>query len=206
LGPLDLALVLAVDVSASVDHDEFALMIGGLARALEDPSVVAAIAAGPHQAIAVAALFWSEGAEVAVPWARLADARDAQGFAAALDDAPRLPRPGATALGEGMAAGLALLATTPGEPRRLVLDVSGDGRGNRGRPSAMMRDLAVAAGVTVNALAVVNEEPDLAAHYAAEVIGGPGAFVMECADYAAFAEGMRRKLLREIRGGAAPIV
>jgi hypothetical protein len=70
----------------------------------------------------------------------------------------------------------------------------------------MMRDLAVAAGVTVNALAVVNEEPDLAAHYAAEVIGGPGAFVMECADYAAFAEGMRRKLLREIRSGAAPIV
>jgi hypothetical protein len=105
-----------------------------------------------------------------------------------------------------MAAGLGLLAGAPGEPRRLVLDVSGDGRSNRGRPAATLRDLAVGAGVTVNALAVVNEEPDLAAYYAAEVIGGPGAFVLECPDYAAFAEAMRRKLLREIRGGRAPVV
>ena len=206
MGPLDLALVLAVDVSASVDPDEFALMIGGLARALEDPSVVAAIAAGPRGAMAVATLFWSEGGEVAIPWTRVADAADAAQVAEALDAAPRLPRPGATALGEGMAAGLALLAAAPGDTRRLVLDVSGDGRGNRGRPAALMRDVAVAGGVTVNALAVVNEEPHLAAYYAGEVIGGPGAFVMECPDYATFAEAMRRKLLREIRGGAAPII
>lgn len=206
MGPLDLALVLAIDVSASVDYDEFAFMVGGLAGAIEHPSVIGAIAAGRHGAIALAALFWSEAAEVAVPWTRVADALDAQRFAEALSDAPRLPRPGATALGEGMASGLALLAVAPGEPRRMVLDVSGDGRGNRGRPAAAMRDLAVASGVTVNALAIVNEEPDLLATYANEVIGGPGAFAMECPDYAAFAEAIRRKLLREIRGEGAPVV
>ena len=114
-------------------------------------------------------------------------------------DLPRIVPPGATALGEGMAAGLALLGGFPGRATRLVLDVSGDGRNNAGRPPGPVRDLAVAAGITVNALAVVDEEPDLLAYYAAEVIGGPGAFVLEAASYADFEEAMTRKLLREIR-------
>jgi hypothetical protein len=80
------------------------------------------------------------------------------------------------------------------------VDISGDGAGNRGRPSGPVRDLAVAAGVVINGLAVVNEEPDLVAHYAAEVIGGPGSFVLECADYADFIEAIGRKLVREMRG------
>ena len=122
--------------------------------------------------------------------------RDA--VAAALDAAPRLPRAGATALGEGMAAGLALLARCPADAARLVLDVSGDGRHNQGRAPAPVRDLGVAAGVTINGLAVLNEEADLLDHYRGEVIGGVGSFVMPCADYAAFAEAVRAKLLREI--------
>jgi hypothetical protein len=97
-----------------------------------------------------------------------------------------------------MAAGLALLARCPADATRLALDVSGDGRHNQGRPPGPVRDLGVGAGVTINALAVLNEEPDLLDHYRHEVIGGPGSFAMSCPDYAAFGEAIRTKLLREI--------
>jgi Protein of unknown function (DUF1194) len=199
--PVDLALCLAVDVSASVDYDEYALMLGGYAAAFRDPGVVALCVAGPRRAVAVGAVFWSgvaPGPEVAVPWRRVDGDAAAEAVAAALDAAPRLPRAGATALGEGMAAGLALLARCPADAARLVLDVSGDGRHNQGRPPGPVRDLGVLAGVTVNALAVLNEEADLLDHYRAEVIGGGGSFALACADYHAFAEAVRTKLLREI--------
>ncbi|MBD0275295.1 MAG: DUF1194 domain-containing protein [Acetobacteraceae bacterium] len=199
--PVDLALCLAVDVSASVDYDEYGLMLGGYAAAFRDPGIVALCASGPRRAVAVGVLFWSDvspGPEVAVPWHRVDGEATAEAVAAALDSAPRLPRAGATALGVGMAAGLALLARCPADAARLVLDVSGDGRHNQGRPPGPVRDLGVAAGVTVNALAVLNEEPDLLDHYREEVIGGTGSFAMACADYAAFAEAIRAKLMREI--------
>ena len=109
-------------------------------------------------------------------------------------------RAGATALGEGLAASLALLARCPAEAARGVVDVSGDGPSNQGRPPAPVRDIGVAAGVTINALAVLSDEADLVAHYREELIGGPGSFVMETPDYAAFAEAIREKLLREIGG------
>ena len=204
--PVDLALCLAVDVSASVDYDEFGLMLGGTAAAFRDPGIAALCAGGPRGAVAVAVLFWSGGGstasrpEVAVPWARVDGEAAAAALADALDAAPRLPQPGATALGEGMAAGLALLARCPAPATRLVLDVSGDGRHNQGRPPGPVRDIGVAAGITINALAVLNEEPDLLDHYRAEVIGGPGCFAMDCPDYAAFAEAIREKLRREVGG------
>lgn len=202
---VDLALCLAVDASSSVDYDEFALMLGGYGAAFRDDSVIAAIAAGPRGGIAVALLLWSgHGAQaVALPWSRLDGAEAARGFGEAVENAPRLVPAGATALGEGMAAGLALLAACPAEATRLVMDVSGDGRHNQGRPPGLVRDIGVAAGVTINALAVLNEEPDLLEHYQAEVIGGPGSFAMHTPDYAAFAEAIREKLLREIASGAA---
>jgi hypothetical protein len=146
-------------------------------------------------------VFWSgvsPGPEVAVPWHRVDGEAAAEAVATAIDDAPRLPPAGATALGEGMAAGLALLARCAADPVRLVLDVSGDGRHNQGRPPGPVRDLGVAAGVTINALAVLNEEADLLDHYRDEVIGGPGSFAMACADYDAFGEAVRAKLMREI--------
>lgn len=199
---VDLALCLAVDASSSVDYDEFALMLGGYAAAFRDDSVAAAITAGPRGAIAAALLLWSgrDAQAVAVLWARLDGAGAAVAFAEAVENAPRLVAAGATALGEGMAAGLALLAAFPTEATRLVMDVSGDGRHNQGRPPGPVRDIGVAAGVTINGLAVLNEEPDLLDHYQAEVIGGPGAFAMHTPDYAAFAEAIRQKLLREIAG------
>lgn len=197
---VDLALCLAVDGSSSVDYDEFGLMLGGTAAAFRDDAVAAAIAAGPRGAIAACLLMWSgTGAQaVAVPWTRIDGAAAATAFADEVGNAPRLVPAGATALGEGMAAGLALLADCPAEATRLVMDVSGDGRHNQGRPPGPVRDIGVGAGVTINALAVLNEEPDLLEHYQAEVIGGPGAFAMHTPDYAAFAEAIREKLLREV--------
>lgn len=202
---VDLALCLAVDASSSVDFDEFGLMLGGYAAAFRDEAVIAGLLGGPRGAVAAAMLLWSGAGRqaVAVPWTRLDAEAAARGFAEQLDGAPRLVPPGATALGEGMAAGLALLAACPAEATRMVMDVSGDGRHNQGRPPGPVRDIGVAAGVTINALAVLNEEPDLLDHYRAEVIGGPGAFAMHTPDYDAFAEAIREKLLREIAGGAA---
>lgn len=203
--PVDLALALAVDVSASVDFAEFGLMIGGYAAAFRDSELVARLAAGPSGATAVAMLFWSgPGArDLAVPWTRIAGAEEAALLAGAIEAAPRMLRPGATALGEGLAASAALLARCPFPAGRRAVDVSGDGRANAGLDVAAGRSAALALGASVNALAVVNEEPDLEDYYRREVIGGPGAFVMRADDYAAFAEAILRKLLRET--GAALI-
>ena len=198
--PVDLALCLAVDASSSVDHAEFGLMLGGTAAAFRDPAIGAALTAGPRGATAVALLMWSgPGAQaVALAWTRLDSLAAVASFADLIDNSPRLVAAGATALGEGMAAGIALLGNFPGQARRLVLDVSGDGRHNQGRLPGPVRDIGVAAGITINALAVLNEEPDLLDHYTAEVIGGPGSFAMPTPDYVAFAEAMRAKLYREV--------
>lgn len=200
--PVDVALCLAMDVSASVDFDEFALMATGTATALRDPGVVAAATGGPRRAAALCLLLWSGVGQrdLAIGWTRLDSAESAAALADAIENTPRLPTPGQTALGEGMAAGLALLASFPGEATRLVMDVSGDGPNNQGRAPGPVRDLAVQAGFTINALAILNEEPDLPAHYADQVIGGPGSFAMSVGDYIDFAEAMLRKLRREFSG------
>jgi hypothetical protein len=137
---------------------------------------------------------------VALPWTRLDGPDSVAAISDAIENTPRLPRPGATALGEGMAAGLALLGAFPGDAARYVMDVSGDGRHNQGRAPGPVRDLAVQAGITINALAILNEEPDLLEHYAAEVIGGLGSFAMSCADYPDFTDAILRKLRREFSG------
>jgi hypothetical protein len=202
MNAVDIALCLAMDVSASVDYAEFGLMAGGTAAALREPDIQAACTAGPRGAVAVALLLWSgPGArDLAVPWTRVDGPAAALALAEAIENAPRLPAPGGTALGEGMAAALAVLGACPAQATRLVIDVAGDGQSNQGRPPGPVRDLAVAAGVTVNGLAILDEEPDLLAHYREEVIGGPGSFAMHCPDYAAFAEAIRAKLRRELGG------
>lgn len=200
--PVDLALVLAVDVSASVDLDEFALMVDGLAAAVEDPAVLAGFTAGPAGGVALAALFWSEptGHAIAAPWMRVADATGAAAFAEQLRSAPRPAQPGRTAIGAALLAGAVLLGRCPHPATRQVIDVSGDGAHNAGPALGPARQLVLDAGITINGLAVENEEPDLAQWYAANLVGGPGAFAMATPDYAAFAQAMREKLLRETRG------
>lgn len=200
--PVDFALALAVDVSASVDFREFGLMIGGYAAAFREAELAARLTSGAHGAAAIAMLFWSgPGArDLAVPWTRVANAEQAGALAEAIEYAPRILTAGATALGEGLAAATALLARCPYPASRRVIDVSGDGSNNAGLPVAAGRAAALALGATVNALAVVDEEPDLEDYYRDAVIGGPGAFVMRAEDYAAFAEAIRRKLYREAAG------
>ncbi len=91
-----------------------------------------------------------------------------------------------------------MLAALPAPAARQVIDVAGDGRSNAGPDPRPIRDRLAAAGVTINGLCVLHEEPDLLQSYTAEVIGGPGAFALACTDYAGFAEAMRRKLVREM--------
>lgn len=194
---VDLALVLAFDASASVDPREFLLIVNGTAAAFRAPEVADAL---PRGGIAAAATFWSgRGAqEVAVDWQRMRSPAEAAAFAEAIENAPRTIRPGATALGEGLRHALILLMGVPFAPARAVIDVAGDGRSNAGVAPALVRDVAAAAGVGINALAILDEEPDLLAHYEAEVITGPAAFAMAVATYDDFAAAMRRKLVREI--------
>jgi hypothetical protein len=198
--PADLALVLALDGSASVTFEEFGLIAGGLAAALRDPEVMAGLVAGQAGASIVAVLLWSGAAaqELLIDWTRIADEASARRFADDVENAPRLVRAGSTAIGEALAVCLRLLAGAPAQASRLVVDVAGDGRSNDGTPPGPVRDRMVEAGVTINGLCILHEEPDLLASYEAEVIGGPGAFAIACADYGGFALAMRQKLVREI--------
>ena len=202
---VDLALVLAVDGSASVTYDEFNLIAGGMAAALRDPDVVKGLIAGPNRASLLCLLLWSGHAAQAVPiaWTRVSSEHETGGFADAVDNISRSVRPGETAIGEALLASLKLLTEAPASSARQVVDVIGDGKSNDGPPPAPIRDRMVAAGVTINGLCILHEEPDLLQSYEREVIGGPGAFGLVCPDYPAFAEAMRRKLLREV--STAPI-
>jgi Ca-activated chloride channel homolog len=205
MDPVDLALVIALDGSASVTFDEFGLMAGGLGAALRDPTVMAGLIGGPRRASLGALLLWSgSGAqEVMIGWTRLATPEDVAGFADQVENVPRAVKAGATAIGEALIGCARLLAETPATSRRQIVDVAGDGQSNDGVPPGPVRDRMVTAGITINGLCVLHEEPDLLETYTREVIGGPGAFALTCADYAGFAEGMRRKLLREV--GTAPV-
>jgi hypothetical protein len=202
---VDLALVLALDCSASVTFDEFGLMSGGIAAALRDPDVVAGLTSGPAGASLCALLLWSGAAEheVGVEWSRVATPAEAAAFADAVGNVPRLVRAGLTAIGEALTACEALLAAAPARARRQIVDVAGDGSSNDGIAPSLVRDRMVAAGVTINGLCVLHEEPDLLAYYTTDVIGGIGSFALTCPDYPAFAEAQRQKLVREIARAAS---
>src|SRR5271166_4794503 len=198
MDPVDLALVIALDGSASVTFDEFGLMAGGLGAALRDATVVSGLIGGPRRASLGCLLLGSGAQEVMIAWTRLARPEDVAGFADEVENVPRAVKAGATAIGEALIACLRLLGAAPAAASRQIVDVAGDGRSNDGPPPQPARDRMVAAGITINGLCVLHEEPDLLESYTREVIGGPGAFALTCADYAGFAEGMRRKLLREV--------
>jgi hypothetical protein len=198
--PVDLALVIALDCSASVTFEEFGLMAGGCAAALRDPEVVSGLTGGPRGATLATLLLFSgpEAQAVAVAWSRIDSADTLEQFAAAVDNVERTLRPTTTAIGSALLACEALLGSLPMPALRRVIDVVGDGRANDGPAPAPIRDRLVEAGITINGLCVLHEEPDLVETFTREVIGGPGAFALPCPDYAAFADAMRQKLQREI--------
>jgi len=199
-----LALVLAVDVSASVTADSYVLQHDGIARAFADHRLVEAIEAAPG-GIEALVLEWSDPDKIAVTvdWTRIADMPGAAAFAAAVR-ASRRSSSGLTAIGAALAAAGAAFDRLPEEAARHVVDVSGDGMTNFGPPTAAMRDRLVAAGITINGLAILIEEPWLADYYRHNVIGGPDAFVVSAHTFADFAEAMLRKLVREV-ASAAPM-
>jgi Ca-activated chloride channel homolog len=205
MNAIDLALVLAVDGSASVTYEEFGLIAGGMAAALREPSIIAGLIGGPAKASMCSLLLWSgAGAqEVITDWTLIASEADAKAFADQVDNMPRIVRAGQTAIGEALLASLTLLGRIPDTPTRQIVDVIGDGRSNDGIAPGPIRDRMAAAGITINGLCILHEEPDLLQSYTDEVIGGPGAFALTCLDYPAFAAAMKQKLAREVN---APIV
>jgi hypothetical protein len=205
MNAVDLALVLAVDGSASVTYEEFGLIAGGMAAALREPAIIAGLIGGPAKSSICSLLLWSgAGAqEVITDWTLIASAADAASFADQVDNMPRIVKAGKTAIGEALLASLTLLSHLPDTPSRQVVDVIGDGRSNDGIAPGPIRDRMAAAGITINGLCILHEEPDLLQSYTEEVIGGPGAFALTCQDYPAFAAAMKQKLAREVN---APIV
>jgi uncharacterized protein DUF1194 len=215
---VDLALVLAADVSRSIDDDEFKLQRKGYAAAITNPRVLQAIAASPHGAIAICFVEWSgpEEQQVVAEWTVIRDGESAAGFAATLVNAPR-SFVGRTSISAALDFSRAYFSKAGVVAERRVIDVSGDGTNNSGRPVLDARDEAVAAGITVNGLAIINEHPNpgyfahtqppegLPEYYRQNVIGGPGSFLLVVQDFNSFGEAITNKLVNEI-AAAKPLM
>jgi hypothetical protein len=199
--PVDLELVLAVDASASVSDAEFDLQVRGLAEAFRHRSVALAIRAAGDLGLAVALVQWADYRQhaVSVDWTLLHDGASAGRFAKRVE-AVRRSVSGSTAIGGALEFATVQLEGNGFEGRRKVVDVSGDGRSNQGSAAWLARNLAAARGITVNGLAILNEDPTLDRYYRANVIGGTGAFVMTANDYEAYRLAILSKLIKEITG------
>lgn len=192
----DLALVLAVDVSGSVDHNEYRVQMDGLAAGLRDPVVSEALVRGQAQ---VMLLQWSGSSrqEVSIPWTEIASFEGLEALAVRIETAPRPWRNYSTAIGEALIWALPHFDEVPQCARR-VIDVSGDGRSNEGAPPAEFHQRITDRGVTVNAIAIEQSEVDLTAYFFENVIRGEGAFVVTANSFDDYPERIRRKLLREV--------
>lgn len=211
--PVDLQLVFAVDVSRSVDADEARLQRDGYIAALTHPRVIKAITSGPVGRIAVTYFEWANAGYqlIVVPWTVIASEGDARAVAAALNEAP-IVAANWTSISGAIDFGASLMAASGFTSPRRVIDISGDGRNNNGRPAADARDEAVRQGIVINGLPVINDRPnfgyrperDLDVYYRTEVIGGPGAFIKVADGFAAFGEAILAKLVTEISGMDLP--
>ncbi len=214
--PVDLELVLAVDVSLSIDVSEAGLQREGYIRAFRDPEVIRAIRSGILGQIAVAYIEWAGPYQrrVVVGWTLV----DGDATAGALANALELSAPGSarrTSISGAIDYALPLFDGNGFEGTRRVIDVSGDGPNNAGGFVDRARDRAVAAGITVNGLPILDNGggiyswyniPDLDLYYRDCVIGGPGAFMVVAEDFHDFARAVRRKLILEIAGHEPDLV
>src|SRR5262252_7855815 len=213
----DLQIILAADVSRSIDDGEFDLQRKGYANALTDPRVLTAIHARANGALGVCFIEWSgeEDQQVVVDWTEIRDEEDAASVATAILAAPRSFM-GRTSISAAIDFSMARFAAAKWQAARRIIDVSGDGTNNSGRPVADARDQAIASGVTINGLAIVNDRPNLgySAHtqppgglplyYRQNVIGGPNAFLIVVEDFNSFADAMANKLAKEIDVSGVP--
>ena len=211
---VDAAIVLAADVSRSIDDEEFDLQRRGYAAAIVSDKLMEAIRSGPHGAIALAYVEWAgEGEQaIVVDWTVVRNPTDAQKFAAALTSSSRSFL-GRTAIGSALDFAENLFGEINVQADRKVIDVSGDGTSNQGRAVTEARDGALQAGAVINGLAIFNRRAaaqggylalhtnppgGLAKYYHDNVIGGPGAFVVPIDDFGNFGDAMIRKLTAEI--------
>ena len=209
--PVDVALVLLSDVSRSIDDSEFRLEKQGYAAALQDRRVLDAIAGGPTGAISIAYVEFAGPEEVTtvLDWHTVRTAAEALALANEIEKAPRSAW-GRTSISAGIDHSVSLLSEISVKPARSVIDVAGDGTNNGGRDVQAARDDALAKGITINGLAIINDNPanlmyahvqppgGLPAWYQANVTGGPGSFVLEVHSFQTFRDAMIRKLLSEI--------
>lgn len=206
---VDVALVLAVDVSLSMSPEELEIQRRGYAAALRDDRVIAAITDGYLGRIAIAFFEWagSSSQTLVVPWTLVASREDAEKVAERLSaEMPNSAR--RTSISSALAYAGDLFVESPYRATKRVVDVSGDGANNQGGPVALARDALVGQGITVNGLPLMTNSgyvtaydvPDLDKYYANCVIGGPGSFMIPVNDWQQFPEAVRRKLVLELAG------
>ncbi|MCY4336287.1 MAG: DUF1194 domain-containing protein [Litoreibacter sp.] len=192
----ELALILAVDVSGSVDSNEYDIQMQGLAEALRDGVISEALVL---KEAAVQVIQWTGRGRhrVSVPWTHIRNFEDTDRLADVIGADIRIWRNFSTALGEALSFAIQQFEAVP-ECSRRVIDVSGDGRSNEGVRPPELHSTLNAADITVNALAIEAYDKGLTDYFRAEVITGPGAFAMRAADFSEYPDTIRRKLLREI--------
>jgi len=215
---VDLLLVLAADVSRSVDAAKFQLQREGYAAAISDPRVLDAIRSGRAGRIGVTFVEWSGvGAQrVVIDWTTVGDADSAKAFGDRLLEAPR-SFADRTSISGAIEFSLEQFAHAPFESARHTIDISGDGTNNAGRDVAVLRDEAVAKNVTINGLVILSENPmswnpdhtnppgGLANYYRNNVIGGAGAFVMVAEDFNSFGKAIISKMIAEVALAHEPL-
>ena len=213
--PVDLVLALGVDVSRSVDYNEGLLQRQGYIDAFRDPQVIQAIGSGMLGRIAVGYYEWAGDGlnKVVQDWTLIEDAASANAFADALTRQAPVPER-RTSISGAIAFGLAWLGQNDFEGTRRVIDISGDGPNNSGDLVVPVRDRAVAAGVTINGLPIMDmgtggyggryNIANLDLYYRDCVIGGPGAFIVVARNFADFSRAVRRKLILEIADAPPP--
>jgi hypothetical protein len=208
---VDLLLVLASDVSRSVDHPKFLLQRKGYAAAITDPRVLAAITSGPYQRIAVCFVEWAgwTSQNVVIDWTLIGDGAAARMFGDQLLEVPRAFAD-RTSISGGLSFALKQLEQAPYEADRRAIDVSGDGTNNSGPEVTSARDEVLSKGVTINGLVILTPVPGpwlsehtnptggIEKYYRDNVIGGPGAFVVVAEDHNSFGQAIVKKLIAEI--------
>jgi hypothetical protein len=208
---VDLLLVLASDVSRSVDTRKFELQRQGYAAALSNPRVIEAIKSGPHGRIAICFVEWSGATsqKLVIDWTIVSDLASARKIG---DQMLELPRSFAdrTSISAGLDFAMSLLERAPFEAPRRTIDVSGDGTNNSGRDIASARDEVLAKGVTINGLVILSDTPlpwnpehtnppgGLDNYYRNNVTGGPGSFVMVAESHDSFGQAIVKKMIAEI--------
>jgi hypothetical protein len=211
--PVDLLLVLAADVSRSVTEPKFKLQREGAAAAITHPEVVRAITSGANRRIAVCFLEWATAGQqnVVIDWTVIADAESARSFGGKLVELPR-SFSGSTAISHAIDFAVMQLERAPFKAERRVIDVSGDGTNNSGRPVTAARDDALAKGITINGLVILtplsesfrpehtNPPGGLEKYFQDNVIGGFGAFTVVAESHESFGRALTKKLIAEIAG------